>query len=91
MILESKEELLRQITQDWELLVQADSAFEKAITELTETHKDIRRAIMSRNDKATVRGVDGMDTTRSMDTRDSEEARSVHGVPHVRKKYVLHP
>jgi len=90
MIVETKEELLRQLTEAWYKLGEVDAILEKAADDIAELHKSIRTMIRN-NDKTTVRGTNGVDATSGLESRRDIEANAVHRVSDARQEYVLRP
>jgi len=91
VIIETKEELARQLTEAWYKLGEVDAILEKAADDIAELHKDIRAMIRHHNDKTAVRGTDGVDTTGGLAARADIEANAVHRVSDARQEYPLRP
>lgn len=91
MIVETKEELSRQLTESWNKLMEIDTVLEDAAEAIAQLHKDVRRMIQRHNDQTTVRGADGVGTTSGLESRTDIEANAVHRLPDVRQEYTLRP
>jgi hypothetical protein len=91
MITETKEELVHQLSESWSKLVEVDRVLEEAADMIANLHKDVRAMIRHHNDQTTVRGTDGVDTTRGLAARTDIEANAVHRVSDARQEYALRP
>lgn len=92
MITETKEELMRQLTEAWYKLGEIDSVLEKAAADTAEAHKSLRAMIRKhRNDQTTVRGSHGLAAADSVDAGSDIEANAVHRVSDARTQYPLRP
>lgn len=81
MILETREQLQRQLTDSWNILVEVDAALEDAVDALNKARKDIKRITREHHDQTGVRGAVRMGTTEQMGTRTEAQALNVRGVP----------
>jgi hypothetical protein len=69
MVLGSKEDLMQQLTQTWDILLQVDAKLEDTIDFLQGFRKNIRNLKQEPNDKTTVRGTARMGASTGMGTR----------------------
>src|SRR5690348_4047805 len=89
MILESKEQLMKQLMDAWEIIRGCDEALDVAQDKLANAHKNLRQYIRQHNDEGTVHRQDGVDSARGMGTRTETEAANVHRMPARKGQYVL--
>jgi hypothetical protein len=67
-MLETKEELVRQLTEAWSIIMRADETLERAGRALSDAHKDLRHYTRSQNasdTRATIRRTHEEGTPRS--------------------------
>lgn len=91
VITETREQLVQQLNDAWNIITQADEALTTALDALQTAHTNLRNFTRSRNGQTDLDGASRMDTTGSMETRPSQETRKLRRMPTARKEYVLRP
>ena len=91
MIVESKEELVHQLTETWNKLMEVDRILEEAAEAMTDLHKDIRTMIRQHNEQTEVRGAVRVAAPRELVTGVDIEDSAVHRVSDAPRKYTLRP
>lgn len=91
MIIETKEELLSQLTDAWSKLAEIDRVLEEAADSFADLHKSVRAMIRHNNDQTAVRGTNGVATSSRVAAESDIEANAVHRVSDARQEYVLRP
>ena len=82
MILETKEELMKQLTDTWNVLIQVDAKLEDTVDYLSQLRKDIRNMKRDQqHDQGPVRGATGLGAAERVDTRPAAETKYVLRVP----------
>lgn len=90
MIIETKEELVQQIAEDWDILQHVDADLEVAAAIITDLHKDFRRYMKGRGDTTRVRGA-ALGASAGMGAGTQEEDTGVRGVPTGAGKSAIRP
>lgn len=81
MILETREELLKQLTESWNILIDTDAKLEDAIDHLMQLRKDIRNMKRASDDQGPVRGAARVDATSILGTRADTQTDRVSRLP----------
>lgn len=85
LILESKEELLKQLTEAWQIITQADEALEQAAQRIQQAHTNLRNFSRGLHDAGTIHRQDGTHASSTMATEKSHQTRLVQTMPFIRK------
>lgn len=90
VILETKEQLVKQIHDTWEIIMQADVALERSLEALKEAHTNLRRFSRRYNhDQAGVGAGARVESTTRTHTRATTEAKFVSGLSAARAKQMV--
>jgi hypothetical protein len=92
MIIETKEQLVKQLTEAWEIIRRCDEALEHAAHTIASTHKNLRQYVRQVNsDQGAVRGEAGVDSTSGVGAGSEAQTGNVHRVSARKGEYVLRP
>jgi len=91
VIIETKEELVAQIQDAWEIIGKADEALESAKQALTEAHANLRQCSKAHHDTTAVQRHSGVDATSRVGTRTATKTSGMRRLSVPRQEYVLRP
>lgn len=89
VILETKEQLVKQIEEAWQIITQADEALDNAKQALTAAHTNLRNFTRRLNDTSAVCGSTRVGASCGLVAGSPAEASNVRRMPALRKEYVL--
>lgn len=78
--METREQLQRQLTDAWDILIQVDATLEDTVDALIAARKDIKRITKEHHDKTTVRGSVRVEPTSGVGAGSAAKAEFVSGM-----------
>ncbi len=91
VILETKEQLVQQLSEAWQIISQADAMLEHAIDSLKAAHTDLRRFSRQRNDERGVSTGTRVESTPESHTGTTTKAQGMRRLSVVRREQMVGP